>query len=242
MSAGGFAMPGSDGVPESVGKFTIAVDGWGWDDLNPVQMQGVTFLQDYFNVFLLMRDEEHNIVSGLATEWELNDEGFRFTIHPDAMWQTGKPITAADVKWNYEASRGDFSPDFTGHLSANRFMEQIQEVEIINEKEVFIKTVSPAPDFIAFYSGSGYHQVHVGDSAYLQEVGVAEFEKNPSGGGPYSVSLWKPGERIVLERWDDFWGNTPTYHSPSMKLWKLSNQPIPPPGLHFSAADRLMRW
>ena len=180
----GYAMAGAGGVPESVDKFTIAVDGWGWDDLNPVQMQGVTFLQDYFNVFLLMRDEDHEIVSGLAIEWELSDEGFGFTIHPDAIWQDGSPITSADIKWNYEASRGDFSPDFTGHLSANRFKEQIQEVEMISDKEVFIRTVSPSPDFIAFYSGSGYHQVHVGHSAYLQEVGVAAFEEKPSGGRP----------------------------------------------------------
>jgi ABC-type transport system substrate-binding protein len=201
-------------VPESVGKFTIAVDGWGWDDLNPVQMQGVTFLQDYINLFLLMRDEEHNIVSGLATDWELNDDGFRFTLHPNATWQDGSPITAEDVKWNYEASRGDYSPEFTGHLSANRFKEQIGEIEVISDKEVMINTVSPVPDFVAFYSGSGYHQVHMGNSAYLQEVGVDEFEKNPSGGGPYTVSLWRPSERIELERWDDFWGDTPWYHAP----------------------------
>ena len=212
--AGGFPAPGVDGVPESVGKFTIAVDGWGWDDLNPVEMQGVTFLQDYINVFLLMRDEEHNIVSGLATDWELNDDGFRFTIHPNATWQDGSPITAADVKWNYEASRGDYSPEFTGHLSANRFKEQIGEIEVISDKEVMINTVSPVPDFVAFYSGSGYHQVHMGNSAYLQQVGVDEFEKNPSGGGPYTVSLWRPSERIELERWDDFWGDTPWYHAP----------------------------
>ena len=219
--AGGFPAPGVDGVPESVGKFTVAVDGWGWDDLNPVQMQGVTFLQDYINVFLLMRDEEHNIVSGLATDWELNDEGFRFTIHPDAMWQDGSPITAEDVKWNYEASRGDYSPEFTGHLSANRFKEQIGEVEVISDKEVMIRTVSPVPDFVAFYSGSGYHQVHIGNSAYMQEAGVDEFEKNPSGGGPYTVSLWRPSERIELQRWDDFWGDTAWYHAPQHEAMEI---------------------
>ena len=218
---GAFPAPGAGGVPESVGKFTIAVDGWGWDDLNPVQMQGVTFLQDYFNVFLLMRDEQHNIVSGLATEWELSDAGFRFEIHPNAVWQDGRPITAADVKWNYEAARGDFAPEFTGHLSANRFKEQVAEVEIISDKEVFIRTVSPVPDFVAFYSGSGYHQVHVGNAAYLREVGVAGFEGNPSGGGPYTVSLWRPSERIVLERWDEFWGDTPWYHAPQHETLEI---------------------
>ena len=47
-----------------------------------------------------------------------------------------------------------------------------------------INTVSPVPDFVAFYSGSGYHQVHMGNSAYLQQVGVDEFEKNPSAADP----------------------------------------------------------
>ncbi len=216
----GFPKAGVGGIPENVGKFTVSVDGWGWDSLNPVQMEGVAFLQDYINVFLLTRDENHNIVSGLITEWTFDDTGFEFTIHPDATWHTGRPITAADLAWDVKAKRGELE-GFTGHLSANRFIEQIADVEVYDEKRGKFVTVAPTPDFVAFYSGSGYHQVHWGDSEYLQQYGVDYFEDNPSGGGPYTVELWKPSERIVFNRWDDFWGNTDWYHKPQHETMEI---------------------
>src|SRR5215211_1036477 len=74
------AQPGAGGAPASVNKLIVAVDGWGRDDLNPVQTLGATFLPDYFNMLLLMRDENHTIVSGLLTEWKLTDEGFHATL------------------------------------------------------------------------------------------------------------------------------------------------------------------
>ena len=221
MMMGKFPKAGADGVPSNVEKFTISVDGWGWDSLNPVQMEGVAFLQDYINVFLLTRDEDHNIVSGLLTEWSFDDTGLEFTIHPDATWQTGRPITVADLAWDVRAKRGLEFEGFSGHLSANRFKEQIKDVEIYDDKHGKFVTFAPTPDFVAFYSGSGYHQVHWGDSEYLQEYGWEYFEDNPSGGGPYTVELWKPGERIVFNRWDDFWGDTDWYHKPQHETMEI---------------------
>ena len=63
-----FPQPGAGGVPASVNKVTVAVDGWGWDQLNVVEGSGPCFLKDYFAGFLLMGDENHHIVPGLVTE------------------------------------------------------------------------------------------------------------------------------------------------------------------------------
>ena len=117
--------------------------------------------------------------------------------------------------------KGGIVEGFTGHLSANRFNEQIESVEVYDDKNGKFITRGPTPDFVAFYSGSGYHQVHWGDSEYLQEVGSDSFEDEPSGGGPYTVELWKPSERIVLNRWDDFWGNTDWYHKPQHETMEI---------------------
>ena len=101
-----FPQPGAGGVPASVNKVTVAVDGWGWDQLNVVEGSGPCFLKDYFAGFLLMRDENHNIVPGLATEWSVSAEGLKITLHPKAKWHDGTPITAQDIKWNFDAMRG----------------------------------------------------------------------------------------------------------------------------------------
>jgi hypothetical protein len=66
-TSGALPVAGEGGVPASVTKLTVAVDGWGAaEDLNPVHNLQVNFLRDYVNLFLLMRDEDHNIVPGLS--------------------------------------------------------------------------------------------------------------------------------------------------------------------------------
>jgi peptide/nickel transport system substrate-binding protein len=180
--------------------------------MNPVSNTSPAFIMDYFATFMLMRDEDHNIRPGLLVEWEASPEGFSGTIHPDAMWQDGKPITSEDMQWNLYAQRGDF-PEFQGHLSAARFLDEIEEVQIIDDKKFFIKTTKPIIDFVSYYTGSGYHQLHQGPPHLIRERGQ-DFENNPSGGGPYTVKLWLPNDRVVLERWDDFWSDSPWYHKP----------------------------
>jgi peptide/nickel transport system substrate-binding protein len=192
----------------SVDKLTVVVDGWGTDDLCPVSMSGDNFIQDYFNPLLVARDEEYNIVPYLAVEWEQSDEGILFKLDPDARWHDGSPITAEDVKWNIEAQSGKF-PDYIGTTDAGTVSEAISEVEIVDEKTLFIKTENPNPFLFDIISGSGYNAHHFGNPRVIQEVGCAEVnETGVGGGGPYKVKEWYPGERVVLERWDDFWGDT----------------------------------
>src|SRR5882724_2470831 len=65
-------QPGAGGVPASVNKVTVAVDGWGLDQLNMVDGSGPCFLKDYFDGFLLIGDENHEIGHGLVTEWSVS--------------------------------------------------------------------------------------------------------------------------------------------------------------------------
>ena len=36
-----------------------------------------------------------------------------------------------------------------------------------------------------------------------------EFVREPVGTGPYKLASWEPGQSIVLERRDDYWGEAP---------------------------------
>jgi len=171
-----------------VNKVTVAVDGWGWDQLNMVEGSGPCFLKDYFAGFLLMRDENHHIVPGLVTEWSASAEGLKITLHPKAKWHDGTPITAQDIKWNFDAMRGDMAPKFKGHWNrASRFQPLIEEVQVLDDKHAFIKTKKPVGDVHIWYTGAGYHAVHVGPPQYMEKVGVQGYEKAPMGCGPYMV-------------------------------------------------------
>jgi peptide/nickel transport system substrate-binding protein len=219
------ATPEKPEAPASVDKLTVVVDGWGTDDLCPVSMSGDNFVQDYFNPLLLDRNENNEIVPYLAVNWEVSDEGILFELHPDARWHDGSPITADDVKWNIEAQSGKF-PEYIGTTDAGQLAEAISEIEIIDEKTLFIKTVKPNAFLFDIISGTGYHSHHFGNPGVIREVGCPEVNETGSGGGgPYMVKEWYPGERVVLERWDDFWGDTDFLQSPQPKTIEIIRVP-----------------
>ena len=51
-------------------------------------------------------DEDAEPVPELATKWEVADDGatYVFDLRPDVKFHDGTPLTAADVKWSYEAA------------------------------------------------------------------------------------------------------------------------------------------
>ena len=222
---GGFPQAGAGAVPANVSKLTVALNNFpGAVIFHPVLTHGINMLQEQISPSLLMRDEDYNIVEQLAVEWSLDETGFAFTIHPKATWQDGNPITVEDVKWTFEADRGDYSPPYPKHFNAiDRFTKQVDQIEVIDAKHGFISTKGPAPDFIDYYGGTSLKLVFIGNSKYLRDIGPDEANENPIGGGPYKLKLHSESERAVFERWDDFWGDSPWYHKPQHEELELIN-------------------
>jgi peptide/nickel transport system substrate-binding protein len=186
----------------------------GGDVIDPWQYIGTGMLQSYLNLRLLHRDEHMQVVPLWATEWRQADEGIYFTLNPKARWQDGTPATAEDLKANVEALMGKYAPDFKGTPRIGQFKRVVQEVQIIDPLHVLVKTEMPAPSFLSLISGANYHQVWFGPSAYLKKMGHEGYIKKPVGGGPYQLKTFELAERIVWERWEDFWGDYPYWKKP----------------------------
>lgn len=216
-----YPRAGEGNVPASVKKLTVAVDDWFSNSMDPVDNTGPAFLLENIQPTLLKRNESHEIVPALAMEWKHTAAGLWIKLNPNAKWQDGTPITVEDIKWNFEAMRGDYAPNFKGHFAAARFKNDIKDIEIIDNQTIMIHTNGPIPDFLSFYGGMDYHAVWFGPAQHLQKVGHAAFEERPLGGGPYRVTEWKPGDRIVLERWDGFWATDSTYHKPQHEILEI---------------------
>jgi peptide/nickel transport system substrate-binding protein len=212
---------GQQTTPASVNKLTVAVDGWGANELDPWSLSTVAFLHDYFNLRLMGQDEEGKPVPMWATEAQLTDEGVTFTLNPKATWQDGRPATAEDLKMNYEGMTGKYEPQFKGIWNGGQLRDTIQEIQVLDPHRIFIKTTRPNPFFLSQWAGIAYHLVWYGHAQYLREVGHDGYIKNPIGGGPYKVKEWKPGERIVFERWEEFWGDYPWYKKPQAKTMEI---------------------
>ncbi len=74
---------------------------------------------------LITWDEDMNVVSDLAKEWEVSDDGLTWTfiLHEGVKWQDGEPFTAEDVKFTFEYIRDNELGYFVDYVAA---MEDIQ--------------------------------------------------------------------------------------------------------------------
>ncbi len=218
-----FPQAGQNGVPASVDKLTIAVDSWGTSDLNPWALSSVSFLGDYYNLRLMMQDPNGDLAPAWATDYHQTEEGITFKLNPRARFQDGTPADAEALKLNFEGFMGKFvkqagyDAPLWNSAKANEFIES---VKVIGPAEVFVKTRGPRPTFMWNLGGNGYHLYWYGNPNRLLK-GPKEYLKDPAGGGPYKIKEWDPGNRIVFERWDDFWADYPHWHKPQAKIMEI---------------------
>jgi len=126
-----------------------------------------------------------------------------YRLHPDARWHDGKPITAEDVIWTFEALKAN-SPMY-GQYYAN-----ITAAKALSEREI---------EFSFDQKGNRELPHIIGDMVVLPkhwwEGTDAQGRKRditqptlepPLGSAAYKVSSFKPGSEIVWERVPDYWG------------------------------------
>jgi ABC-type transport system substrate-binding protein len=218
-----FPHKGVNGVPESVDKLTITVDSWGTSELNPWALTGVSFLGDYFNLRLMMQDPNGELAPAWATEYTQTAAGVTFTLNPNAKFQDGSAADAEAVKRNLEGFMGKFVKEagydapVWNSANANEFIDSVQ---VMSPTEDFVKTKGPKLTFMWSFGGSGYHSYWYGNPRQLLK-GPKEYLQHPAGGGPYRIKSWDPGNRIVMERWDDFWATYPNWHKPQAKTMEI---------------------
>jgi len=219
------AAPATQAIapPPSVERLTIAVESWGSDEINPVQMKTANFLISNHLPMLVTRDEHYNVVPALATKWEGSPQGWTFMLDPTAKWEDGVPITAEDVKFSFEAAMGMHG--FQGSVVGGRIKRSVEAVEVHDAHTVFVRTKTPDAGFFTFYSGAGYVIFWIVPKHYLTKVGHDGYVKKPLGGGPYTVKQWVPGHRIVYERNEDFWGTYPWYRKSQVKVMEVIRVP-----------------
>ena len=138
-------------------------------------------------------------VPGLAESWEISEDKktFTFTIDENARWSDGKPISAEDVKWTFEAIMDP--SNLTGPHKVS--LERFESPQIMDERT------------IAFTAKNVHWQnlSAVGGIMILPKHAYAEEDFNrlnfrfPVVSGPYKLGRIREGTSVQLERRDDWW-------------------------------------
>ncbi|MCJ7684061.1 MAG: ABC transporter substrate-binding protein, partial [Desulfobacteraceae bacterium] len=191
-------------------KIGIGVDA---DTLNP-QEQTTTLFQNmcdliYGNFFF--QDPEGKLHPRLATKCEVSEDGLTYTLHlrKGAKFSDGSDFNADSVKLTWDRI---LNPKMRVPL---RFMVgMVKECIKIDEHTVVLKLKYPFAPLAPTLSMSLVSPI---SPVAIEKYGE-DIRQNPVGAGPYVLKEWVKGDRIVMVRNENYWGEKPTV---AQITWKI---------------------
>ncbi|MSQ41908.1 MAG: peptide ABC transporter substrate-binding protein [Dehalococcoidia bacterium] len=173
---------------------------------------------------LVTIDQKLSLQLDLAESYEVSADGLTFTfkLRDNAVFQSGRRVTASDVQWSIDRAAspvpvGATQPSTTalaylGDIDGvrERFFGQapsVRGLQVVDERTIRIrlKEALPPPLFLAKLS---YPTAFVVDRQQL-ESNPRNWTRKPNGTGPYQLKEWRLGERIVLQANQRFYRGAP---------------------------------
>ncbi len=158
------------------------------------------------NIFdsLTIRDVEMSLVPQLAESWKaLNETSWEFKLRKGVKFHNDEEFTAEDAKFSLERI---FKEGGLGSATSPRksLLGPVSEVKIMDQHTIVIKTEKPWPILPLMLSLQ-----EMVPKDYMQKVGSEGFKSHPIGTGPFKFVNLKGDERIILERFDNYYGGSP---------------------------------
>jgi len=147
---------------------------------------------------LVNRDDDNNIIEGLAESWEaIDDTTYEFKLRQNVKFHDGEPFTAEAVKANLDRIR---DPE----VASPRFFlfEMITDVTAVDEHTVRITTEYPFAPLLAHLSHNGGGMVspksiEADYAAITGEVKAGSvITEKPVGTGFFVFESWTPGSGL----------------------------------------------
>lgn len=130
------------------------------------------------------------VIPRLATSWTVSEDGltYQFDLAEGVKFHDGSDFTAADVIWTFNRLR---DPDQSG---ASDLLGTIEAITSDGDLSVTFTLSQPNPDFLFFLS----------DNRALILKADTEDPTNFNGTGPFKMDDYRPEDRAVLSRNEDY--------------------------------------
>ena len=142
-------------------------------------------------------DAEKGLVPVLATSWESNEDGTRWTfkLREGVKFHDGTPFTATDVKASFDRTieLGFVGYDFVG----------VESIEVVDDFTV--RFVASAPRNLPLIVSAQYGMLVYKAEAVTQPPEWWA-QGNDAGTGPYTVASYESGTRAILDYYPEYWG------------------------------------
>ena len=136
------------------------------------------------------------VLPRLAESWEDQGNGtWRFNLRQGVTFSDGSAFDADDVKHSFERAMSDQltceTPRYFGDTKLSFTVVDDHTIDV---------TAEPAQPILPLLLSL---------VTIVPSETPIEFVREPVGTGPYTLAEWNPGQNIVLERRDDYWGEAP---------------------------------
>ncbi len=143
---------------------------------------------------LVEADENMQIHPGLAESWQqLDDRTMQFKLRKGIKFHNGDDFTAEDVKFSFERMMNSPRIAFV--------LPPIERIDIVDDYTVNIVTKTPFGPLLAHLSHPALGMV----SKKLLTENPEALKEKPIGTGSYKFKEWIYGDKLVLEKNEDFY-------------------------------------
>lgn len=175
----------------------------GFDKMNPFTLKGSA--PDYLSSLVFESltvqslDEPFSQYGLLAESMQIANDGLSitYTLHPDARFSDGAPVTAADVKFSFDTLKSE-----KAHPLYRSYWKDITRAEVQDDRQVTFHFAQKNRE-VAMIAGEmpvfsrAFYEKHPFDEGGLTP---------PIASGPYMVEKVVPGKTMVYKRNPDYWG------------------------------------
>ncbi|WP_121062668.1 ABC transporter substrate-binding protein [Chachezhania antarctica] len=173
--------------------------------------------QFYYNSFDTLIDRDHSKLDpewtpALATSWELIEPTvMELKLREGVTFHNGEEMTADDVVFSLNRMMQATFPPYV--VRAKDRLANFPKAEKVDDYTVRIHAAREEPLWETLISlqqvmiiPEDYTKALTGDPDVAEDSDYEAFALAPVGTGPYRVAEFQPGEKLVWERFDDFWG------------------------------------
>ena len=153
---------------------------------------------------LILQDERQRLMPGLALSWTpVDDLTWEFKLREGVKFHDGTDFTADDVVCTFERA-----PDVPNSPASFATYTKGKTLEKIDDYTVHFKTEEPYPLMGNDVSTVAIISDSVGCGATTEEFNAGTAAV---GTGPYKFVSYTPGQSVVFERNEDYWGEMPEW-------------------------------
>ena len=157
------------------------------------------------------------LVPALAERWETSPDATEVTFHirKGVKFHDGTEVDANVVDWNFRRvwrkGEGEEAPQYYAAAAgpASFWADSVADVQVVDTHTIKVFLKHPFPEFVRQLYATTCGSFFVVSPAAVEKHGQEGLAKNPVGTGPFKFVEWVPGDRIVVERFDGYWGAPP---------------------------------